>query len=204
VSVARPTFVYFMRPIGADGPVKIGCSIHPLGRLSQLMEFGHSHLEIVAAILGDLALERNLHECFLDTHSHREWFNASPRLTACIEALQAGKPIHEAVDLTKRLGDFKRKPRKAQRTSAAWTERVEFNRLRNIKITKKLVEKGARFWPVDIDMLMTHANRHTPFTDAQRARIAQVLADPSQFRTQAQLADDYAAWLAPTPMQRAA
>jgi hypothetical protein len=199
MSVAKPTFVYFVRPIGLAGPVKIGCSQNPKARTSQAREFGHSQIEVVAMVPGGLELERNLHECFLDSHSHREWFDASPRLTACIEALQAGKPIHEAVDLSKRLGVFLRKRRVAPK-SAAQQERAEFNRLRNIKATKK----GVRFWPVDIDMLMTHANRHTPFTDAQRARIAQVLADPSQFRTQAELADDYAELRSPTPMQRAA
>lgn len=195
----RETYIYFLRPIGADGPVKIGCSQEPTARLVQMMTFGHSQLEIVATVPGGPDLELNLHECFLDTHSHREWFNASPRMTAMLTALQDGKPIHEAVDLSRRLGTFKRKGRGPAKTSDAWKERIAFNRRRR----HGRREEDSQ-WPVDIDVLMTHAHRHTPFTDAQRARIEQVLADRSQLLTREQLADAYAQLRAPITMRKAA
>jgi hypothetical protein len=92
-------FVYFIRPVGMPGPVKIGCSEAPAARLDGLMAWSPLPLEIVAMVPGGYDLERNIHECLSDLYSHKEWFRADPRLDALIAALQAGKPIEEAMDL---------------------------------------------------------------------------------------------------------
>jgi hypothetical protein len=104
------SFVYFIKPIGMDGPIKIGCSVDPEIRLSNLMVWSPFPLEIVATIPGGYSLERNVHECFADAHSHKEWFRAIPRLQTFINGLQAGKEIGEILDLNARIGSI-REPR---------------------------------------------------------------------------------------------
>lgn len=103
-------YVYFIRPVGLDGPVKIGCSEAPKRRLASLMSWSPLELELVAAVPGGFDLERNIHECFSDLHSHREWFKASPRLTAALLKIASGVPVESAIDLTKRSGPVLRKP----------------------------------------------------------------------------------------------
>lgn len=102
-------FIYFLRPIGSDGPVKIGCSEAPVERLKQLMTWAPVPLEIVAQFPGGFDLERNIHECLSDMHSHHEWFHADPRLTGIIEKLRAGVSIAEAMDLSARVGSLRKK-----------------------------------------------------------------------------------------------
>lgn len=100
----REQFVYFMKPVGQDGPVKIGCSERPNDRLSTFMTWSPIPLEIAATVPGDFALEKNIHECFADQHSHREWFHPSARLTKLIEDLANGVAIRTALDLSDRRG----------------------------------------------------------------------------------------------------
>jgi len=82
--------VYFIRPVGADGPVKIGCSDVPDGRLYTLSAWSPVPLEIVASIDGDIDLERRFHAAFKADNTHREWFNASPALLHCLDAIKTG------------------------------------------------------------------------------------------------------------------
>lgn len=96
--------VYFLRAIGMDGPVKIGCSNDPSVRLRLYNSLSPYPLEIVAVIDGSRDLEWNIHDCFFDQHSHHEWFSPSPRLNWLIKKLQNGVPIHEALDLSDRRG----------------------------------------------------------------------------------------------------
>ena len=99
-----PDTVYFIRPVGQLGPIKIGCSYSPKDRLRAYSEWSPIPLELILTVPGSMKLERNLHECFADHHSHREWFFASPRLLAAIASMQAGVPVEEAVDLDARRG----------------------------------------------------------------------------------------------------
>lgn len=104
--------VYFLRPVGMEGPVKIGCADIPELRLNEFLTWSPFPLEIVATVVGTYNLEQNLHECFADQHSHREWFHASPKLTKLIDDLRAGIPIEMAVDLSARIGNIRGKRRK--------------------------------------------------------------------------------------------
>lgn len=96
--------VYFIKPIGMDGPVKIGCSEHPPGRVETFMPWSPFPLEIAVTIPGAFDLERNIQECFCDQRSHLEWFYPSPRLTALIGALKRGALISDVLDLSDRRG----------------------------------------------------------------------------------------------------
>ncbi len=98
--------VYFLKPVGMDGPIKIGCSKWPENQLGVYGSWSPFPLEIIVAIPGSIDLEKNIHECFVDCHSHAEWFHASPRLVAAIEALTAGIPVGDAIDLNDRKGNI--------------------------------------------------------------------------------------------------
>lgn len=86
----RPSFVYFLRPVGADGPVKIGCSSYPEERLQSFMLWSPVALEVVAKLHGDELLEWRFHQAFSDFHSHSEWFRSAPIITATIKAIGLG------------------------------------------------------------------------------------------------------------------
>lgn len=83
-------WVYFIKPIGFDGPIKIGNSAAPGQRREQLSVWSPFPLEIAAQISGDHALERRFHARFFDQHVNHEWFTASPELLDTIAAVNAG------------------------------------------------------------------------------------------------------------------
>lgn len=85
--------VYFIRPIGQEGPVKIGCSADPIKRLKQLMIWSPLPLEIAAAFPGNHSDEAAMQGMFAGQRSHGEWFRASDRLSALIASIRQGDPI---------------------------------------------------------------------------------------------------------------
>ena len=109
------SYVYFIKPVGLPGPIKIGHSFEPKARLGSFLAWSPIPLEIIHTMPGTPALERNIHECFVDCHSHREWFHPHPRLLGAVEALKEGTPVDEAIDLSTRLGSL----HKAKRAEAA-------------------------------------------------------------------------------------
>lgn len=102
------SFVYFIKPVGMEGPIKIGCSETPMHRLKQLMSWSPFELELIATTPGDATLERNLHDVFAKCHLHGEWFDPSIAMREAIAKVKAGVPIAEAVDLTKPSGNIRR------------------------------------------------------------------------------------------------
>lgn len=82
--------VYFIRPIGMTGPIKIGCSASPTGRKQSLAMWSPLPLEIVAEIDGDEALESRFHQRFITQHKAHEWFFWSRDLQETIDAIVAG------------------------------------------------------------------------------------------------------------------
>ena len=202
------SYVYFIRPIGMDGPIKIGCSGSPEARLLTLSTWSPFPLEIVAKVEGGLFLERNIHECFSDLHSHREWFRAEPRLLEAIEALRAGKGIADAIDLTARVGKL-RDPRRGKRHSPSQKRRLSFMHRRRWAVKKLSLAAGADMRaPVEFDNIMSRwegcwsgHQRLAPSdpTAAEVAYLEAVLADPAKhfvpFRTR---------WphLKPTPLPK--
>jgi hypothetical protein len=77
--------IYFMRPVGQIGPIKIGCSRMPFKRLEMLSIVSPLRLEIIATTPGDHATERRLHGMFASDWLHHEWFAASKGLLAIVE-----------------------------------------------------------------------------------------------------------------------
>jgi len=74
------TQVYFIKPVGLDGPIKIGCSRIPADRLITLTLWSPFPLEIIGSTQGSYADERFLHQCFANWHSHAEWFHPASGL----------------------------------------------------------------------------------------------------------------------------
>lgn len=105
--VAR--YVYFVRPVGHEGPIKIGCSELPEQRLKTLAEWSPYELEIAATVPGSFRLERDLHDRFFHLRIHREWFRAGPDLVGLVAALRSGVPLSEAVDLSIKTGRWRRR-----------------------------------------------------------------------------------------------
>lgn len=99
--------VYFIRPVGLPGPIKIGCSSGPEFRVEAIQTWSPMKLELAAMVDGDFDLERQLHNCFADLHFHGEWFHAAPRLLAALDSIAAGVPVEIAVDLTDVRGDIR-------------------------------------------------------------------------------------------------
>ncbi|MEN5103813.1 GIY-YIG nuclease family protein [Brucella anthropi] len=87
------TYVYFIKPFGMDGPIKIGVSEYPQKRIETLAVWSPFQLEIIAEAPGSLADEQFIHSCFADVHSHKEWFNASPLLLKTIEKVKQTNSI---------------------------------------------------------------------------------------------------------------
>lgn len=88
--------IYFVRPVGQDGPIKIGCSRWPDNRLLEIAKWSPVPLELIAAAPGDHTLERRLHRKFSKQRSHKEWFLASADLVDGIELVRAGASIEKA------------------------------------------------------------------------------------------------------------
>jgi hypothetical protein len=82
--------VYFIRPIGMDGPTKIGSSNLPRVRLEAFLPWCPFPLEIVCQIEGGQCLEMRFHAKFQHLHTHREWFRASPEIDETIDQIKAG------------------------------------------------------------------------------------------------------------------
>lgn len=91
--------VYFLKPIGMAGPIKIGCSQWPENRLKALDIWSPFPLELIVSVPGEHQEERRLHWRFRDSRSHGEWFFVSPDLLALIDhvRLNDSLPPLEAV-----------------------------------------------------------------------------------------------------------
>lgn len=85
--------IYFIKPIGMEGPIKIGVSVDTEARCAQLAHWSPFPLEVVLTIPGDRATEKALHDQFADDHSHGEWFHASPQLLRFMAETKAGVPV---------------------------------------------------------------------------------------------------------------
>lgn len=87
--------VYFFRPVGQIGPIKIGCSTTPEHRLEQYAAWSPLMLELIATAPGSHADEHALHGKFRKYHLHGEWFGASKDLLALIDHVQATGELPE-------------------------------------------------------------------------------------------------------------
>lgn len=94
-------FIYFIKPVGEDGPVKIGISARPEARIVELLEWSPVDLEIAHMLPGTYKLERQIQQALAKDHVRREWFRATPRIVKLLADLRGGKPIAAAIDLSR-------------------------------------------------------------------------------------------------------
>lgn len=179
--------VYFIKPVGLSGPIKIGVSGQPEERLKTLMAWSPLPLEMIVIVSGTHQLEQRIHDCFAYAHLHREWFSPVHDLVLGIENLLNGKPIEEAFDLSKPTGSIrKRNPNLLARWTPAYRERRGYEaRVRNAE--RKLHNlRGVYFGPpddVDEIVRVNYPGNLVPLTNSQRARLDEVLAHPERYFT---------------------
>jgi hypothetical protein len=101
--------VYFVKPVGQDGPIKIGHSASVEKRLRELGKWSPVPLELIATIsptpidtrwgpfFDGLDLERRFHRRYAEHRLHFEWFAAHPQLLSDLEAIKAGTFEHDAL-----------------------------------------------------------------------------------------------------------
>jgi hypothetical protein len=94
--------VYFIKPVGADGPIKIGCTSYGAERLDALMRWSPVDLEMIASVEGDFVLEARIHRMLADTHIRHEWFAPSATLDALIASVLDGTFQADALPTDKR------------------------------------------------------------------------------------------------------
>jgi len=82
--------VYFIRPVGQSGPVKIGFTDDLASRLRKLASDTPFPVEVAAECDGDETTERRFHALFYDLRSHGEWFRADPEIDDVVIAIRAG------------------------------------------------------------------------------------------------------------------
>jgi len=82
-------FIYFLKPKGMKGPIKIGCSRLPQHRLEAMVRWSPFPLELMGWVQGTSRDEIYLHRCFARDHTHHEWFNWSDHLIATIDRVRA-------------------------------------------------------------------------------------------------------------------
>jgi hypothetical protein len=119
----RPRRVYFIKPVGMPGPIKIGCSLSPDNRRETLETWCPVPLEVVAEIDGGFALERRFHTVFADSYIKHEWFVWTPELADLIEQIKAGAFDVDTLPAPAKLSHF-RKPRNNSYITPEWRYRA--------------------------------------------------------------------------------
>ena len=100
--MAEPGYVYFVQP-SRGGPIKVGWSENPWGRLSDLQQGCWEELRIIATLrllpdqdgygVGAGSFERAIHERFRKHRLQREWFSFDGEFKDFIDALLGGEAI---------------------------------------------------------------------------------------------------------------
>lgn len=181
--MTEATHVYFIRPVGMDGPIKIGCSQKPLQRLKALSPWSPFPLELIGSVRGDFGDEVELHKRFSDLHTHREWFMSSPLLRHAIERILGGESIS---DVCRDIAPKKsiRNQNKPIRTPDRDLF-LQYGRKIKRAIEKRSNKEGSYYTPSDIKTIMhrwrcDRVNGHLPITPSPEefARLDEYIADP--------------------------
>ena len=177
--------VYFIKPIGMDGPIKIGCSNKPGNRLIALSAWSPFPLEIIGSVPGDFADEQFIHRCFLDLHSHREWFRSSGELRDAINKIIADGSLDELRKTASPLPANRKKTVRIPKSPNTLRRQSYGTRIEWAK--RKLRDKdeaGAWYPPNDVTLIISRWQgrgkvvQQEP-TDAEIARLDEYLADPA-------------------------
>jgi len=181
---ARPRqgWVYFIKPIDMEGPIKIGHSWCPEDRLIDLSAWSPWPLHLIGSVKGETKDERFLHHCFADCHSHREWFHPNPLLCETIKTIIRAGTVDAIRSELRPIGSI-RKPREK---SPDARQRMSY-RMRIYWIIRRLERAsgpGLHFkMPPDVEGIMSRWNpgwRRKPQhpTDDELARLESFISNP--------------------------
>ena len=141
--MTKEKHVYFLRPVGARGPIKIGCSCEPEKRVRGVEIWSPLKLEIAAFVPGGHREESILHQMFGADRLHGEWFSNSNQLSSVIEfCVRTGKlpPLDYSLDPY-------RKKRADPKSKSAMTRRISPVDQRNkSRVTAKLLKAERRVY----------------------------------------------------------
>jgi hypothetical protein len=112
VSYSPDENVYFFKPVGMDGPVKIGWSVVPAKRVAEYAVWSPFPLELIGSVPGKYADEQFLHQCFHDVHSHLEWFYSTPLLREIIAKVLAAGSVDAVRGIISPKGSVRKKVRR--------------------------------------------------------------------------------------------
>jgi hypothetical protein len=85
-----PDTIYVVKPVGFDGPFKIGATSNVPQRLRHLSNASPFPLELVCTHPGGIELEHRIHASLRSSHLRCEWFSDSAAVRGLIEQLKAG------------------------------------------------------------------------------------------------------------------
>jgi hypothetical protein len=133
--------VYFITCRQANA-VKIGNSLDPHARLSEMQTGCPHELRLEGMVAGEYAVENDLHARFADAHIRREWFALTREIEALIAANPPGpKPARPRVSNAKPL----RRPIIFGETAREYEQRLENERLAaEREAGKRWLEQQAR------------------------------------------------------------
>jgi hypothetical protein len=92
------TFIYFIQ-VGDAGPIKIGTSANPVGRLRNAQVNNHEQLRLLAVHRTHPHFERDLHQDFATDRIRGEWYRPVPGLIRAIEECAEGPDLEWAQEI---------------------------------------------------------------------------------------------------------
>lgn len=114
--------VYFIKPVGQDGPIKIGLSNDPARRIAEFATWSPLRLELLGSVPGSWADEQFMHECLADHLSHGEWFHASPEVLSAVNSVIATggfDAVRQALTPKANLRSLKNRATRSRKAEAA-------------------------------------------------------------------------------------
>lgn len=124
-------YVYFLKPVGQAGPIKVGHSICPMDRLDSLRTWSPIDLEIIASFKGPREIETAIHHRFAHCHLRGEWFEPVAELVSLAVGIRDGGKLEDLVDLSIKTGKLFRRPNtKSPEAKIVGTYKVRVDRAR--------------------------------------------------------------------------
>lgn len=121
-------YVYFIKPIGLDGPIKIGWAVDPERRLRDMATGSPFPLEIIGVVRGEMSDERALHRHFDAFRYHREWFLYSPALRGHVNRVIAVGSVHALHDEPALLTSPRNRTASPQKAAGISRDEVSYRR----------------------------------------------------------------------------
>lgn len=90
--------IYFLRPVGEQGPLKIGSSAAPVSRLRTYQIWSPVLLELAASCPAHRNTEQFLHRHFIDAWLHGEWFAWTPEIQSVVDHIVQHGRVPEWVE----------------------------------------------------------------------------------------------------------